>query len=172
MLQCESSELKSHADDLSSREAALEAECECLRKMCEDLCNRELTISSQEGALERHVIALTFKEKEIADKEKWLVDTWLQELATTRKMVEGLQAVKAQNVWDFLGQTEMVLVPLSFSHVHSGEPSLVVSTVLPMLDSMGAKMLRLEEVIREQLEAEGCVLVENVAEHVLMCFWS
>jgi hypothetical protein len=66
----------------------------------------------------------------------------------------------------------MVLVPFSFSHVHSGEPSLVVSTVFPMLDSMGAKMLRLEEVIREQLEAEGCVLVENVAEHVLMCFWS
>jgi hypothetical protein len=98
MLQCESSELKSHAVDLSSREAALEVERECMRKMREDLCNRELTFSSQEGALECHVIALTFKEKEIADKEKWLVDTWLQELATTRKMVEGLQAVEAQNV--------------------------------------------------------------------------
>jgi hypothetical protein len=36
----------------------------------EDLCNHELTISSQEGNLEHRAIALTFKERELADKEK------------------------------------------------------------------------------------------------------
>jgi hypothetical protein len=31
-------------------------------------------------------------------------------------------------------------------------------------------MLTLEEVISEQLEAEGHVLAEKVAEHMLLCF--
>jgi hypothetical protein len=44
--------------------------------------------------------------------------------------------------------------------------------VLPVLDSMGAKILTLEEVISEQLEAEGRILVEKVVEHVLTCFQS
>jgi hypothetical protein len=35
----------------------------------------------------------------------------------------------------------------------------VVSTALLLLDSTGAKMLKLEEVICDQLEAEGHVLV-------------
>jgi hypothetical protein len=43
-----------------------------------------------------------------------------------------------------------------------------VSTVLPLLDSAVSKMLLLEEVVGEQLEAEGRVL----AEHVLTCFRS
>jgi hypothetical protein len=86
-------------------------------------------------------------------------------------MVEELQAAQAvnvQKVWDFLGQTKMALLPLSFNPVHSGEPAREVSNVLPVLDSVGAKMLTLEEVISEQLEAEGHVLVE----HVLTCFRS
>jgi hypothetical protein len=33
-------------------------------------------------------------------------------------------------------------------------------------------MMRLEEVIGDQIEVEGCILAEKVAEHVLMCFWS
>jgi hypothetical protein len=33
-----------------------------------------------------------------------------------------------------------------------------MSQVLPMLDSVGAKILTLEEVIGDQLEAEGSVL--------------
>jgi hypothetical protein len=44
--------------------------------------------------------------------------------------------------------------------------------VFPVLDSAGAMMLMLEEVVGEQLEAEGHVLAEKVVEHVLMCFWS
>jgi hypothetical protein len=44
--------------------------------------------------------------------------------------------------------------------------------VLPLLDSLGAKMLSLEEVVSEQLEVEGHVLAKKVAEHMLTCFWS
>jgi hypothetical protein len=33
-------------------------------------------------------------------------------------------------------------------------------------------MMRLEEVIGDQLEVEGCILAEKVVEHVLTCFWS
>jgi hypothetical protein len=47
-----------------------------------------------------------------------------------------------------------------------------VSATLPLLNSMGAKMLQLEEVVGGQLEAEGRALAEVVAEHVLMCFQS
>jgi predicted nuclease with TOPRIM domain len=147
-LERESSELKSHPNNLSTHEAALEAEQECLRKMREDLCNCELTIPSQEGAQERRAIALTFNEGELTDKEKWLAEIGLQELATTCKTLEELQAVwtvEAQKVWDFLGQTEVALAPLDFSPVRSGEPAQEVNTVLPVLDSMGAKMLTLEE---------------------------
>jgi hypothetical protein len=46
-----------------------------------------------------------------------------------------------------------------------------VSHVLLVLDSAGAKMLMLEEIISEQLEAGGLVLAEKVAEHMLMYFW-
>jgi hypothetical protein len=44
--------------------------------------------------------------------------------------------------------------------------------VLLVLYSVGAKMLTLEEVISEQLEVEGHVLVLKVVEHVLTCFRS
>jgi hypothetical protein len=43
-----------------------------------------------------------------------------------------------------------------------------VSVALPLLDSAGAKMLKLEEVIGGQLEAVGRALVE----YVLICFRS
>jgi hypothetical protein len=37
------------------------------------------------------------------------------------------------------------------------------------LDSAGTKMLELEDVITNRLEAEGHILAEAVAEHVLLC---
>jgi hypothetical protein len=73
-------------------------------------------------------------------------------------------------VWDFLGQTETALVSLGFYPLRSGDPVQEVSTVLPLLDSAAAKMLSLEEVSDEWMEAEGHVLAEKVAEHVLTCF--
>jgi hypothetical protein len=63
-------------------------------------------------------------------------------------------------------------VPFSFSPIRSEELAREVSSVLPALESVGAKMLRLEEVIIDQLEAVGHVLVEKVAEHMLTCFRS
>jgi hypothetical protein len=63
-------------------------------------------------------------------------------------------------------------VPLGFIPLRSGVPVHEVSTTLPLVDSVGAKMLKLEEVICDQLEAEGHVLAEKVAEHVLTSFWS
>jgi hypothetical protein len=42
--------------------------------------------------------------------------------------------------------------------------------VLPLFDSARAKMSQLEEVIDGRLEEEGCVLVDAVVEHMLMCF--
>jgi hypothetical protein len=43
--------------------------------------------------------------------------------------------------------------------------------MLPLLDSVGAKMSRLEEVVSGILE-EGRALAKAVAEHVLLCFRS
>jgi hypothetical protein len=64
------------------------------------------------------------------------------------------------------------LVPLGFSPLHFGEPVQEVSIAFSLLDFVGAKMLKVEEVVGNQLEAEGHVLVEKVAEHVLTCLWS
>jgi hypothetical protein len=111
----------------------------------------------------------------LEDKEKRLAKRQPQELATVRKRLEELQAaraVEAQKVWDFLSQNENALVPFGFSPLHSRDPVREVSIALPLLDSIGAKMLKLEEVIGEQLEAEDHALAETVAEHVLTCFQS
>jgi hypothetical protein len=64
------------------------------------------------------------------------------------------------------------LVPLGFCPLSIRDPMEEVSTALPLLDSAGAKMLKLEEVIDIQLEAEGHALVKAVAEYVLTCFQS
>jgi hypothetical protein len=75
----------------------------------------------------------------------------------------------------------MCVIGTSWAHVWrlrslflgTGYDSAVeVSTALPLLDSVGAKMLKLEEVVGGQLEADDCAMVEIVAEHVLICFWS
>jgi hypothetical protein len=63
-------------------------------------------------------------------------------------------------------------VPLGFSPLYSGEPVQEVSAALPLLDSEGVKMMKLEEVVCDQLEAEGSALVEQVTEHMLTCFQS
>jgi hypothetical protein len=80
-------------------------------------------------------------------------------------MLEEFQAARvgeAQLVWDFLGETETALVPLDFSPLHSGDPMQEVNSVLPLLNSAGAKIQKLEEVIGGQLEVEGRALAEAV----------
>jgi hypothetical protein len=63
-------------------------------------------------------------------------------------------------------------VPLGFSPLCTGDPVEEVTAVLPLLASVGAKMLKLEEVIGSQLEVEAHVLAVAVAEYVLTCFQS
>jgi hypothetical protein len=118
---------------------------------------------------------LAFREKVLVDTEKQLATTQLWERVAACKRLEELQAAQAtgaQKVWDFLGQTHTALVPLGFSPPHFGEPVQEVSIALSLLDFVGAKMLKVEEVVGNQLEAEGHILVEKVAEHVLTCLWS
>jgi hypothetical protein len=63
-------------------------------------------------------------------------------------------------------------VPFGFSPLWFEVPAQEVSTMLPLLDSAGVKMSELEDVVGSRLEAEGRILTEAVAEHVLMCFRS
>jgi hypothetical protein len=63
------------------------------------------------------------------------------------------------------------LVPLIFSPLHAEDPVEEVNSALALLDSIGAKMLKLEEVIGGQLEAVGHTLATLVAEYVLSFFW-
>jgi hypothetical protein len=64
------------------------------------------------------------------------------------------------------------LVPIGFCPLHARDPMEEVSAALPLLDSVGAKMLKLEEVGGGELEVEGRTLAKAVAEYVLTCFWS
>jgi hypothetical protein len=63
-------------------------------------------------------------------------------------------------------------VPLGFSPLRSGDLVREVSVVLPLLNTAGAKMLKLEEAIGEQLEVEGHALAKMVAEDMLISFQS
>jgi hypothetical protein len=63
-------------------------------------------------------------------------------------------------------------VPFGFSPLWSRVPTQEVSAELPLLDSAGAKMSELEDVVASRLEAEGRILAEAVAEHMLLCFHS
>jgi hypothetical protein len=63
-------------------------------------------------------------------------------------------------------------VPLNFSPFRTVDPVEEVSATLPILNSVGAKMLKLEEVIGSQLEAEGRALAEAVVEYLPTCFRS
>jgi hypothetical protein len=63
-------------------------------------------------------------------------------------------------------------VPLGFSPLLNKDPVEEVRATLALLDSTGAKMLKLEGVGGGQLEAEGCALVKVAVEYVLTCFQS
>jgi hypothetical protein len=63
-------------------------------------------------------------------------------------------------------------VPLGFIALRTEDPVEEVSTVLPLLDYVGAKMLKLEDAIGGRLEAKGRAQVKEVTEHVLTCFRS
>jgi hypothetical protein len=168
-------ELSSREADLNAHESTLEEEQRRMGELRMSLLTRELNVDLQANNLASSRKELEDREQELADHEKWLAEKQLEELAATSKRLDELQVVqvaKAQKILDFLGQTKTALVPLSFSLLCSGELVQDVSTALPLLDSTGAKMLKLEEVVCDQLEVEGHVLVEQVVEHVLMSFQS
>jgi hypothetical protein len=71
-----------------------------------------------------------------------------------------------------LGPIKDASVSLGFSPLHAWDLVEEVSTTLPLLDSAGAKMLKLEEVSGGQLEVEGRAMVKVVVEYVLTCFKS
>jgi hypothetical protein len=54
-------ELEPLSIDISTHEAAMEADHEHLRKMCEDLCNHELSIPFQKGTLASRATAPGFQ---------------------------------------------------------------------------------------------------------------
>jgi hypothetical protein len=68
-----------------------------------------------------------------------------------------------------MGQAESALVPFGFSPLWFGVPAQEVSAELRLLDSAFTKMLELEDVVANWLEAEGHILAEVVTEHVLLC---
>jgi hypothetical protein len=136
---------------------------------------RELTTDIRDVRLNSREEELADREKRLAERQQQLAERQLQELATTHSRLEELQAAQAgeaRKVWDFLGQTEATLVPLDSSLLCAGDPMEEVSAALPLLDSVGAKMLKLEEVSSGQMEVKGRALAKPVAEYVLTCFWS
>jgi hypothetical protein len=152
----------------ATREATLEAEQKALEDARLTVIAKELATDVKEADLDTRVVKL-------ANREKRLVERHTQEMAAAQKRLEELQASqagRARKVWDFLGQTEAALVPLVFSPLRSGLPAQEVDAVVPLLDSAGAKMSRLEEVVGGRLEEEGRALAEAVPEHVLLCFRS
>jgi hypothetical protein len=137
-LECELGELSSCDADLDTRETALEVDRKSLEDLRTEVLARELAVELKENNL-------NFRERELAGKEKWLAKRKPQVLADACKRLEELQATRvgeAQKVWDFLGQTETVLMPISFDPLCSRDPVQEVSAVLPLLDSTGAKILK------------------------------
>jgi hypothetical protein len=53
-------------------------------------------------------------------------------------------------------------VPFGFSPLRSGVPAQEVSAELLLLDSAGVKMSELEDVIGSRLEADGCILAQQL----------
>jgi hypothetical protein len=168
MLDLELEVLATHESGLSSHEATLAVEQK-------DLEETRIRILARVLAADIRDVRLNSREEELVDREKRLAERLLQELATAHRSLEELQAARegeAWKVWDLLGQIEATLVPLDFSPLHNEDLVEEVSAALPLLDSTGAKMLKLEEVVDGQLEAEGCALAKAVVEHVLTCFRS
>jgi hypothetical protein len=174
-LECEQAALASHESNISSREATQAAEWKNLEETRARVLAHELTADNRD-------MRLNSREEEMANKEKWLAEREMQpverqpqELATTRNRLEELRAAQAgetQKVWYFLGWIEVALVPFGFSPLCTRDAVEEVSAVLLLLDSIGAKILKLEEVISSQLEAEDRALAVAVAEYVLTCFRS
>jgi hypothetical protein len=159
---------ETRVSSLDRCEAALVAEQRDFEDTRASILARELVADTRECTLETRVA-------EVADRERLLAEQQMQELAAAQKWLDDLQVVRvgeAQKVWEFLRHAESAIVPFGFSPLWSGVPAQEVSAELSLLGSTGTMMLELEDLIANRLEAEGCILVEVVAEHVLLCLRS
>jgi SOS response regulatory protein OraA/RecX len=167
-LERELAGLATHESSLERHEASLAAKQRDFEDTGALVWAHELAADTREFTLETRVV-------DVADREGLLDEQQMQERAAAQKQLEDLQAVRvgeAQNIWDFLGQAESALVPFGFSPLWFRVSAQEVSAELPLLDSACTKMLELGDVIANRLEAEGRILVEVVAEHVLLCLHS
>ena len=58
------------------------------------------------------------------------------------------------------------------SPIQVAEPPASIADALPVLNSASDRLLCLEPILANQLEAEGRELIRMVAEHILTCLWS
>jgi hypothetical protein len=153
----------------------MEAEQECLRKMCEDLCNHELTISFQEGTMVSHAFVLASKERELADKEKQLAQkssrSWPLH-ARWRRCSGQCGWSRRKRYWTSWARLKWHWCP-SISALSAlwgtGMGGEQCATRVAIHKSQDADTRRSH---RQQLEAEWRFLIEKVVEHMLMCFQS
>jgi hypothetical protein len=111
--------LATRESSLDRREAALETEQKILEDAHITVLSRELATVIKETNLKTQAVELEEREKRLADRQ-------MRELAVAQKRLDDLQASRAneaQQVWSFMGQTDAVLVPLSFSPVCTGFPT-------------------------------------------------
>jgi hypothetical protein len=166
---------RARAEALTTRKSSLgnsEVTHEAKRK---DLEDSRLKVMSRELAVDVKESNQNIKAVELVNREKRLAERQMQELATAQKRLEELQVSRAGEVRrfsDFLGRTKATQVPLGFSPLRSRLLAQEVGVILPLLDSVGAMMSKLEEVFGGRLKAEGHILAEAVVEHMLMCLWS
>jgi hypothetical protein len=160
--------LATHEANLDSREITLEVKQKALQ-------DARLTVTAHELAADVREVNLDTRAAKLLEREKRLSRRQLQELAAAQKRLEELQSSQVgevRRVWDFLGQTEATLVPLGFSPLRSEVLTHEVGVVLPLLDTVDAKLSQLEEVTDGRLGEEGRALAEAVVEHMLLCFRS
>jgi hypothetical protein len=61
------------------------------------------------------------------------------------------------------------LLSFGFRLICTRDVAPEAGTMLPLLDSAGTKISRLEEAISSHLEVEGHALAQPVVEHMLIC---
>jgi hypothetical protein len=160
--------LSTHESSLDRHQAELDREREGLEDARVQILAHELDADAQEAGLRDQEARLAARERQLAERQ-------MQELAVARKGLEDLQVSRAgdaQRVWSFLGQADVVLASFGFSPVRTGDAAPKGGVMVPLLDSAGAKISQLEDVVGSRIEEEGRTLAQAVAEHVLMCFRS
>jgi hypothetical protein len=86
-LERELAVLATNESSMESREATLVAEEKDFEDACASVLAHEFAVDISESALD-------IRAAEVVDREKWLAEQQMQELATTQKRLEDLQAIR------------------------------------------------------------------------------